>query len=61
MRAGALRHEARRTARLLDAAGAAPAEETGGVVVVGARDGLTSQPASQPGVVVATSRRVLVR
>ncbi|MEJ5943869.1 nuclease-related domain-containing protein [Pseudokineococcus basanitobsidens] len=54
------RHEARRAARLLAAAGAGPVDVTGVVAVVGARGGLTIR--RQPDdVVVVTSRRRLAR
>ena len=53
------RHEARRAARLLTAAGAGPVDVTGVVAVMGARGGLTIR--SQPEGVVVTSRRELTR
>ncbi|MEJ5914378.1 nuclease-related domain-containing protein [Pseudokineococcus sp. 1T1Z-3] len=51
------RHEARRAARLLAAAGAGPVEVAGVVALVGVRGGLTIR--SQPGDVTVTSRREL--
>lgn len=53
------RYEARRAAKLLEAAGAGPVQVTGVVAIMGARGGLTIR--SQPDDVVVTSRRQLVR